>query len=62
MPLSKAKMRARKKYDRACKLYDVGLTMDDVKPALVRVLVNGTYKMVDIKEVDAEGNVLPDYD
>lgn len=56
MPLSKKRMRDRKKADRAS-----GLTMDDVKPQ-VRVLDNGIYKMVAKPDLDADGNVMPEVD
>lgn len=58
MPLSKARMRARKKADRAYKAYGVGLTSPIVKPTQARVLVNGTYKMIDKPEIDADGNII----
>ncbi len=95
MPLSKARMQARKRYDRAVKpasnpnpvkpagsMEDNYLRVDKViigvpegsdvpdyiptpeafvQPKQVRKLVSGTYEMVNIQVMDADGNPVPEF-
>lgn len=56
MPLSKKRMRERKRADR------LGLTKPNVKPKTVRVYHNGRYQDIVVPEIDADGNPIPEYD
>ena len=61
MPLSKARMQARKRQDRAKNRFDTGFTTAPVKPKQVDEEVYLDYDLPARPELDADGNPMPDY-